>query len=389
MSDTNKVSVRYGKETSYGGALVSSTITEIRTFGESLELEQNFIESDEFRTDGNIVDNQRVGLRASGGIQTRLSWATFDEWLEWLVRADSTYAGASTVTGTGISASSVDNSFNDTGNGFTTPAFDAGKIIKASQFTNGANNGHFLIVTRSSNAKIIVVGANALVTEAAGATRTVAAQDSVINGTTLPSMKIEKAFTDIAATFHDFEGETIAGMTLSVQNRQFVGMDWRFMGKSLAQNTSSMGSATTPANSNPLVQGVDGLHWFVENNAKLAVSAFTLAIENNLREREELGTLGPESIGQGDFRATGTFQAYFKAANTAVMTRYVAGTFTSIAFCLRDSSSRGYAWVMRNVRITGSRVLARAKNGDCLLEVNYQAIFDSQKAYTMRIAKLP
>lgn len=64
-----------------------------------------------------------------------------------------------------VSASSTDNSFNDSGSGF--PALSAGDLIQVAGFTDSANNGEFRVVSRTA-AKVIVTDDTTLVTEAAG-----------------------------------------------------------------------------------------------------------------------------------------------------------------------------------------------------------------------------
>ncbi len=64
-----------------------------------------------------------------------------------------------------ISAATADSSFNDSANGL--PEVLPGDVIDVSGFTEAANNGKFLVVSRTA-AKIVVAGS--LVTEAAGDT---------------------------------------------------------------------------------------------------------------------------------------------------------------------------------------------------------------------------
>lgn len=77
------------------------------------------------------------------------------------------------INSTTISASSADNSFNDSAAGF--PALlKAGDVIEASQFTNSGNNGRFVVTGTPTTSKVIVAGT--LTTEAAGSARTVIVQ---------------------------------------------------------------------------------------------------------------------------------------------------------------------------------------------------------------------
>lgn len=80
-------------------------------------------------------------------------------WAGWLVRDDD-FSGS-------ISVDAADDSFNTTG---LFPLLIPGDLITSSGFTNGANNGSFVVVSRTAT-KVIVAGA--LVTETSG-TRTLA-----------------------------------------------------------------------------------------------------------------------------------------------------------------------------------------------------------------------
>lgn len=71
------------------------------------------------------------------------------------------------ATGT-VSASSTDDSFNDTASGFPS-LLKAGDIVETSKFTNAANNGRFLVTGTPTTAKFIVSAS--LTTESAASSR--------------------------------------------------------------------------------------------------------------------------------------------------------------------------------------------------------------------------
>ena len=86
-----------------------------------------------------------------------------------------------TKTATTISADSADNSFNDSGNGFVTAGFTAGKSVKVSGFTgSAANNIVSGVVTPVAAGKIISGGTDGdvIVTDAAGESVTITQWDS-------------------------------------------------------------------------------------------------------------------------------------------------------------------------------------------------------------------
>lgn len=99
------------------------------------------------------------------------------------------------VTGTTLSASSTDNSFNDSGSGFPSN-LKAGDIIVASSFSNAANNGRHIVSGTPTTAKVIVT--TTLTTEAAGSSRTIAFQN-------LPH-DVEKATIETAKAYYARRG---------------------------------------------------------------------------------------------------------------------------------------------------------------------------------------
>lgn len=102
--------------------------------------------------------------------------------------------GQDLVAVTTVSVSAVDNSFNDSANGF--PALlQAGDVIVASGFTNAGNNGSFVVVGTPTSGKVLVTpGPNPMVTEAAGSARTV-----LVNN--LPP-DVEKATIEVVKDFY-------------------------------------------------------------------------------------------------------------------------------------------------------------------------------------------
>lgn len=92
---------------------------------------------------------------------------------------------------TTISASAVDNSFNDSASGFPS-LLKSGDVIEVSGFTTAANNGRFLVTGTPTTAKIIVSAT--LATEAAG-------DNVTILLATLPG-DVERGITEIVKSLY-------------------------------------------------------------------------------------------------------------------------------------------------------------------------------------------
>ncbi len=92
-----------------------------------------------------------------------------------------------------LSASAVDNSFNDSGSGFPS-LLKAGDIIEVSGFANAGNNGRFIVSGTPTTAKVITT--STLTTEAAGPAVTLTYPDP----TGLP-LDVEKATVEAVKTW--------------------------------------------------------------------------------------------------------------------------------------------------------------------------------------------
>ena len=77
------------------------------------------------------------------------------------------------ISGTGISALALDNSFNDAGSGFITAGFQPGDRVKVTGFS-GANNLVAGVIVSVTAGKIVIGGGPVLTDEAAGLTVTIA-----------------------------------------------------------------------------------------------------------------------------------------------------------------------------------------------------------------------
>jgi Phage tail tube protein len=80
MSDTSRSQLYFAKESTYGVA-PTGAFTALRFTGESLQHNQDTIESAEIRADRQVSDVVRNSISATGDINFELSYGTFDEFL--------------------------------------------------------------------------------------------------------------------------------------------------------------------------------------------------------------------------------------------------------------------------------------------------------------------
>jgi hypothetical protein len=382
MSDTNRIQLGYIAEPagSFAGAVSGSPLKLMRITGESLAQANNMVTSNEIRADRQTADVVRVGLSAAGDFNFELSAGAHDDFLQYSL-CSGAWSSVVTVTAATISAASGDNSFNDSGSGLA--GMSANQWIRASGFANSANNGFFKITSVAAG-KIIVRGGT-LVTEASGSSRTLKMGAQIVNGTTLTTMNIERKYADLTSILSLFTGMAVNTLNLSVASSQIITGSAGFMGKTEASIAASNGSGYTAAPTNDVMSATDNVTAILENYAQYDSTQFSISLNNNLRDRLQIATLGPKSIGMGEVGLTGTVQAYF--ASTAVMDKYLGNTPSALAIGFLDGNSSGYLFDCPRVKYTAGRRVAGGKNTDIIADMAWTAYREPTELVTLRIAR--
>lgn len=208
------------------------------------------------------------------------------------------------------------------------------------------------------------------------------------NGTTPKTFTIEKNFgSGVTKPFHVFKGMQPSSMNLSLSAGDIVTGSFSFLGKEAATaNSKTASGAITAANGNAVMNAVNNVASLKEGGSTLGdkVMSLDLTVENNLRTRNAIGTLGATSIGLGQFVVTGSMSVYFASAQ--IFDKYLAGTDSSIEFQLNDGTN-SYTFLLPKVEYTASSVTAGSTNADVMADVEFQAKFDSSEACTLKITR--
>lgn len=209
MSDTNRVAVGIVEETVRGTTPATPSIQSLRITSAGLAFNPTTVVSEEIRSDRQITDLILVGAEASGDIGTELSFgaadllfegAMFSDWVEKPnkvnVTADSSITDAGTVADT----------YDVDADGAT---FVDGLLVKASGFTNSANNQTFKVV--SQTATTVVGSGLSLVVETAPPV-----------GATLRVVGFEGAADDIDAVANGLQSTSLDFTTLGLVPGEWV-----------------------------------------------------------------------------------------------------------------------------------------------------------------------
>src|SRR5262245_59835881 len=166
QGESNRVSIRVSKETTWAETPVTPTMARLPILSDSLAHNKRVKQSDVLRSDRMKDAQVQVGVDAQGDINIELRFADFDAILECALA--STYATA-TKTGAGTSnninfATSGGGVQVITGQSGDWNSFTVGAWVRVKSASNQANNGVFKITAKNSTQLTI---ANAVgVTEA-------------------------------------------------------------------------------------------------------------------------------------------------------------------------------------------------------------------------------
>jgi len=382
MGDANRVQVRYWAESSWGTGPTTEDMTEVRLTGESLNYNITNSQSSELRDDRQVTDVIQTGADATGAINFELSYNSYDDFLASALF--STWSSDLGISSSDMVAAS--NTFTNSGTVFENIV--AGQWIKVAGFTGipATNNGYFLVSVATGDSLTVTPSP---VTEASGDTVTMVGA-TLSNGTTEKSFTIERYHTGLGSdVYFEYNGMVVNQFALTVAANQIITGSFEFVGKSASVGGTATSSGNiTAANTNDVINAVSNVANFLEANAAVdaaLVQSISITVNNNIRGKDAVGTLGNVDLGSGTIDVTGTLTAYF--LDSSLQTKYIAGTKTSLSFRTTDNDGNVYIWTMHNVAIEAAPTNATGINTDVMQTLTFRAIRHSIYDNTIQIDK--
>ena len=391
MADSNRLNLAYVAESTWGTTPAGPPILQdLRFTSESLGQDTNSVTSQEIRSDRQVADIIRTGVSVSGDINGELSYGTYDDFFASVLYS----AGWSTAVvvdaaDTAISVTST-SVFTHATAWAITPT--VGMWIRVSGFVAAGNNGFFKVTAATSTT--ITVAGTPLTIVSAGPAITINQGAQIVNGTTETSFTVEKEYSDLTNEFASITGLIPATMNLSVAADQIVTLGFGLLGKTETTTAATVGDGTNDAaTTSQVMNGIDHVRSVSENAASLSITAFSMEVQNNLRQRLQVATLGPISIGAGFVNPTGTVQAYYTSAYADIVDKYIADTASSLALVLRDGSSitaaNHYVVEFPRIKYSAARRVAGGVNQDILADMSWSAYREPTEGVTCRIVRFP
>ena len=382
MSDSNRLRVSLVKETTFGTTPSSPAMQVLQVTGQSMRDRVGYQQSNIINDDRNVEELVRLSKSAAGQLPFELMFSPTTEALELLLGG--TMCSAETAVATGDSGSTTGSSkvvTVDVG-GSSNADVDVGDIVHLS----GSNAGYYKVTAKTSTT--ITVEADANLASDSGITVTRAARR--VNGTVEDSFTIEVARLDLGKA-QIFTGCVVNTLDLTVADEAIVTGTFTFEAANSTFQDSDLGtdqfiaSATyADATDHPVLDSLS-VPEIRSAGASFPAKQITLNINNNVVARTELGKLGAQSMRQGEFNVTGSFDAYFE--DFTEMQSYADNTTGAIWFALIDANDRGYTFSLPTVKFSDAGADVTGSNTDTMVSVTYQATLNDTEDCTTRMQR--
>ena len=323
-SGINKV-VSYKKETSFG-TLPSPTTggQTLRRVSSTFNLTKETYQSEEIRTDYQLVDF-RHGVRAvEGSISGELSAGTYADFLASALARNWTAATPSALGSTTIATVGGTYTITRTTGSWLTDTVRVGNVIRLTGFATANNNANLLVIALTATVATVVALNNVKLTPetvASGGTYKVQGKTTYAptTGHTDDSYTFEEWYADIGQS-EVTVGNKVNTVGIALPATGLTTVDLSFMGQDLAKRGTSQFFTTPSAqNSNGIFAAVNGA--LIVNGAPVAlVTGANFNINRNMTSEAVVGSnIKPEIyegriIVDGDFTTLyqdGTFAGYF------------------------------------------------------------------------------
>lgn len=323
-SGINKV-VSYKKETSFG-TLPSPTTggQTLRRVSSTFNLTKETYQSEEIRTDYQLVDFRHGVRSVEGSISGELSAGTYADFLASALARNWTAATPSALGSTTIASVGGTYTITRTTGSWLTDTVRVGNVIRLTGFATANNNVNLLVIALTATV-VTVVALNGVKltneTVASGGTYKVQGKTTYAptTGHTDDSYTFEEWYADIGQS-EVTVGNKVNTVGIALPATGLTTVDLSFMGQDLKQRGVSQ-FFTTPStqNTNGIFAAVNGA--LIVNGAPVAlVTGANFNINRNMTSEAVVGSnIKPEIyegriIVDGDFTTLyqdGTFAGYF------------------------------------------------------------------------------
>ena len=390
---SNRVALRQIEETTWGVTPSSPTLQAIRFTSESLNSNAEFIVSEEIRADRMTPDTLQVSRMAAGDINAEWSFATYDDFIEGAMLGDwaTTGTAQSGTTLAIVKTTATPNTWTitDSGNGLASNTWTVGQFVKVTGFSTA---GAFYAEIKSIAAGVLGINPMTNVaSETAGDSVTITPLDFVRNGVTKKSYTVQKAFTDLATPeLWNFTGSRVSTWGLELATGAILTTTFGFMAKDAVMTESQFaGASLAAANTNSVLNAVDNIAAIVfdgdPGGSTYYFNSLSIALDNNLRGQEAVGTLGMIGVEAGVMALTGSVELYFE--NSSLFDKFRAAAAFSMSFLAQDAAGNAYVVSIPRAKYTNMEIVAGGLDQDIFASAQFQGIVNTAGTHQFQVSR--
>jgi hypothetical protein len=188
-------------------------------------------------------------------------------------------------------------------------------------------------------------------------------------------------------SYQRFVGTSVNTMELNVAARQAARGSIGLMGRSQAQDTAIITGATyTASNAEPIMTADSVASLSVASLSGLNVKSLSLNISNNLRIRDEVGSLYTQEFGMGQIDITGRMSVYFESND--LMTEILNHGSGTLQFTIGPTTNKKYTFKLGTIKFLNGPIVLGGRDDDVMQEVEFRAIYNSSDTSSIVVTRV-
>ena len=380
MSNASTTTLKVGVESTFGTPI--STLFDVGFTNTSLRPLTNYEQDPTIRGSRDIPDLVRLGIGAEGEIGFALRHdpsGGLYQMLQASLQSPNAVAATTQVTGVTASASAtVDTSLAAASIETGILVGDVVQILTSADAIVG-----YYEVKSLGTGSIVVYGGAGL---SSATNLKVLRGKRLVNGTDQKFFTVEIGHTDIASgdEFEVYTGMVPDRMRLTIADGQITQGSFALVGKKLHETAATTrDGASTAAPTTQVMNCVDHVPTFRISSTDYEATEISFEVNNASANRTVIGTLGSKSVRSGSFQVTGTIRAYLSSYTE--FEKVVNDTESSLVVACRDSSGKAYAFCFPRIKYSQVEAPVTGQDTDVFVTLQWQAIYDSGAACTMKV----
>lgn len=382
MSDANLTKLLYRKKAAFDVVTSGNpNFQELRFLSSGLSHSKLTVMSDEIRSDRARSDLIKVGTDAAGPIETEFICGAYDEFILAALLAEAWTEDSVTMAGNTVT-SGGNTAFTRTSGTFSAAIQGAKYVWINSAYA--ANDGIKRVVSCTDT---VLTWAGVGVTQSETISVTV---KYARNGTHLDWFTFEQQYLSLdPAHYISFEDMAVNQWSLNMEAQARVLQTFDFLGTKAISGAATIGDGSPTDPSTRYIcnttGNIGGLVWdgaaFAEN-----VMSFSMALNNNLRNRPAISRETTLQHGKGRCEPNGTLNCYFESPD--LWEAFLAHTAASLLLPITDPDGNVCSIHMPHLEFPTGFPTITGINSDVMLPLEYNATYDDTLGYVIQIDRL-